>query len=192
MSSKLSQSERDLMNTLYQDCNLDPSDIYKDKRGFKLITRQGIEKIQFAKNIKVTFEHIKIELEFCVIKAIGNMNGEVQETYGSASKLTSMNKYYPEMAEKRALSRVVLKLTKAYQHSVFGEDEFDVSSPQKKEEPGPKKKPKKGDDSWKGDILPFIKGNKSSLTKEKIIEVLQDKFIISMTLKKHIENECNN
>ena len=34
-----------------------------------------------------------------------------------------MSKHLVEMAEKRALSRAVLKLTNLYKHGVFGEDE---------------------------------------------------------------------
>ena len=186
MSSKLSESARKLMNRLYQDCNLDATDIYTDKRGFKLITRQGIEKIQYAKNIKVTFKEVEISPEFCVIKAIGNMNGEVQETYGSASRQTSMNKYYPEMAEKRALSRVVLKLTKAYQHGLMGEDEAPIV-----EEKTAKKEAKKNDKNWKEEILPYIRANKDKLSSDKIVNELAQRFFISMTLRKHIKDECN-
>ena len=184
MSIKLSQSEKDLMNSLYRDCSLEPTDIYKDKRGFKLITRTGIEKIQSVKKIKVRFEHVKIEPEFCVIKAIGNMDGEIQETYGSASKQTSMNKHYPEMAEKRALARVVLKLTKGYQHGLMSEDEMG-----EEKSPTEKLKPKKGDREWTSVIVPYINKNKKSQTFDQVFKQLLKEYTILPNLKKSIKDE---
>ena len=122
-------NKRDLLNTLYKECALSPEDIHKHKH-YVIITRGGIEKIQYAKNIIVNFEVVRCEEGFAAVKATGTMSKdentiERQETYGSASVETSQNKYYLEMAEKRALSRIVLKLTKAYSMGVFGEDEAD-------------------------------------------------------------------
>ena len=118
-------NKKDQLNALYQECNLTKEDVYKHQH-YIIITRTGIEKIQFAKGIKVSFQPIEVQRDFCVIKAIGELDGEVIETFGSAAKETSHNKYYMEMAEKRALSRVVLKLTKAYSLGVFGEEEADA------------------------------------------------------------------
>ena len=118
-------NKKDQLNALYQECNLTKEDVYKHDY-YIIITRTGIEKIQYAKGIKVSFEPIEVQRDFCVIKAIGELDGEVIETFGSAAKETSHNKYYMEMAEKRALSRVVLKLTKAYSLGVFGEEEADA------------------------------------------------------------------
>jgi hypothetical protein len=112
------------LRQLYLECGLEKEDVYKHQH-YVIITRTGIEKIQYAKGIKVTFEPTVMERDFCVVKAIGEMEGEIVETFGSSSKETSHNKYYPEMAEKRALSRVVLKLTKLYALGVFGQDEAD-------------------------------------------------------------------
>jgi hypothetical protein len=121
---------RDLLNELFKECNLNvKEDIYEGRFGsrkIKIITRSGIEKIQYTKSIKISFEAIKVEKDFCVVKATGELDGEIIETFGSAAKETSHNKYYMEMAEKRALSRVVLKLTKAYSFDVYGEDESDA------------------------------------------------------------------
>ena len=117
-------TKEEQLRELYVKCNLTKEDVYKHQH-YVIITRTGIEKIQYAKGIKVTFEPTVMERDFCVVKAIGQMDGEVIETFGSSSKDTSHNKYYPEMAEKRALSRVVLKLTKLYALGVFGQDEAD-------------------------------------------------------------------
>jgi hypothetical protein len=115
-------TKEEQLRELYVTCGLTKEDVYKHQH-YVIITRTGIEKIQFSKGIKVTFEPTVMQKDFCVVKAIGEMDGEVIETFGSASTESSHNKYYPEMAEKRALSRVVLKLTKAYSIGVFGEDE---------------------------------------------------------------------
>ena len=45
------------------------------------------------------------------------------ETFGSATPQNCMSKHLVEMAEKRALSRAILKVTNMYEHGVFGEDE---------------------------------------------------------------------
>lgn len=118
-------NKKDQLNKLYQECNLTKEDVYEHHH-YHIITRTGIEKIQYAKGIKVTFQPIEVQRDFCVIKAIGKLGSEVIETFGSAAKETTNNKYYMEMAEKRALSRVVLKLTKAYSLGVFGEEEADA------------------------------------------------------------------
>jgi len=116
------------LKELYNDCGLVKEDVHKHAH-YIIITRTGIEKIQYAKNIDVVFEVVLCEMNFCAVKAIGTMQVgdkvERIETYGSAYQATCNNKYYLEMAEKRALSRVVLKMTKAYSLGVFGEDEAD-------------------------------------------------------------------
>ena len=93
-------------------------------RNFVIITRAGIEKIAAKNNLVCQFEMIKCEKDFVVIKCHvfkGDIN--MGETFASASSDTSYSKYYVEMAEKRAMSRAVLKLTGFYELGVFGEDE---------------------------------------------------------------------
>lgn len=124
------------LNKLYKDCNLVKEDVYKHKH-YIIITRTGIEKIQFAKDIKVTYNLEYYSNNECVVKATATSGDEYVETYGSAKyggKVQDSNGkwvdtgstttwYLAEMAEKRALSRAVLKITKAYSLGVFGEDE---------------------------------------------------------------------
>ena len=47
------------------------------------------------------------------------------ETYGEASPKNNRNAYPVAMAEKRAMSRIVLKLAGFYELGFFGEDESD-------------------------------------------------------------------
>jgi len=119
------------LRELYKYYELTKNDVYKHQH-FVIITRQGIEKIQAKESISVRYEVIKCETNFAVVMAIANTNKEddIQiETFGSALKGTTFKDgncnswYVMEMAEKRALSRAILKLTGFYQLGVFGEDE---------------------------------------------------------------------
>ena len=116
--------ERNKLVELYKKYNLEKSDVFKHQH-YVIITRQGIEKIQAQEQIKIKFDVIKCEPNFAVVKAVN----ENIETFGSAYKGASFKDgntnswYVMEMAEKRALSRAVLKLTGFYELGVFGEDE---------------------------------------------------------------------
>ena len=116
--------ERNKLVELYKKYNLEKTDVFKHQH-YVIITRQGIEKIQAQEQIKIKFNVIKCEPNFAVVKAVN----ENIETFGSAYKGASFKEgntnswYVMEMAEKRALSRAVLKLTGFYELGVFGEDE---------------------------------------------------------------------
>ena len=116
------------MNKIYNDNGLDNSDVYKDKtRRFAIITRSGIEKIQAKNGIVVTYEVIKAELDNCIVKATslikeGDEWIPTMETFGSATKDNCRQPFRMEIAEKRALARVVIK-TMQYTN-VLGEDEI--------------------------------------------------------------------
>ena len=114
---------REKLTTLYKKYELEKNDVFKHQH-YLIITRSGIEKIQAVAKIKVNFDVIKCERDFCVIKAYN----EKLETFGSALKgdfkTGNCNSWYVmEMAEKRALSRLILKTTGFYELGVFGEDE---------------------------------------------------------------------
>ena len=96
-------------------------------KGLTIITRTGIEKIQYNNNIQVRFEVVAMQPDFVVIKAIATKGDVVVESFGeSTPKNTKQNPpYHSAMAEKRGLSRVILKITGFYKYSVMGEDESD-------------------------------------------------------------------
>ena len=77
----------------------------------------------------VGYDVIKCEKDFCVVKANARKEGKAIQTFGSALKGAGFkdgntNTWYTmEMAEKRAMSRAVLKLTGFYELGCFGEDE---------------------------------------------------------------------
>tara|TARA_R110002020_G_scaffold128003_1_gene286996 strand:+ start:823 stop:1212 length:390 start_codon:yes stop_codon:yes gene_type:complete len=111
----------------YHHYGLDKEDVFKHQH-YVIITRSGIDKIQAIENITIDYEVINCERDFCVVKA-NALKGETSiQTFGSALKGGfkdgNCNTWYVmEMAEKRAMSRAVLKLTGFYELGVFGEDE---------------------------------------------------------------------
>ena len=115
----------------YKAHNLLPDDVYKDKsRGFLIITRSGIEKIQNQNNIKVAFEVICCALDNVVIKAVSmkyDKSAEeflpLIETFGSASVDNCRNTFKVEIAEKRALSRCIIKTMQWT--NIMGQDEIE-------------------------------------------------------------------
>ena len=118
---------KDLMNKIYKDNDLDKNDVYKDKRGFAIITRSGIEKIQARNEISVSFDVIKAELDNCIVKATSLIREGDEwipkiETFGSATKDNCRQPFRMEIAEKRSLARVIIK-TMNYTN-VLGEDEI--------------------------------------------------------------------
>ena len=111
----------------YHHYGLDKDDVFKHQH-YVIITRSGIEKIQALENIKIWYDVVKCDTNFAAIKATAIKGDVTLETFGSALKGGfkdgNCNSWYVlEMAEKRAMSRAVLKLTGFYELGVFGEDE---------------------------------------------------------------------
>lgn len=148
MSSDL--KGKDTVGELYKKYSLQKgSDIYvSEKQKYVIVTRQGIEKIQSIEDICVDYSIVQCSETFSAVKAVAYKRSDPNrkiETFGSAlygdyidvekkksgggtymSKELkgSTNSYYVlEIAEKRALSRAVLKLTDLYKFGMFGEDE---------------------------------------------------------------------
>jgi len=94
-------------------------------KALTIITRSGIEKIQYHNDIDVTYQLESVNPEFVVVKATATKGDLKMESYGEASPANTKQPYPVAMAEKRALSRVILKTTGFYKFGVFGEDESD-------------------------------------------------------------------
>ena len=108
----------------------DTFDLKFGSRKTTIITRSGIEKIQFHNNIEIKYYIESIvpadwASPFVVIKAVAKKGDIVMESFGEASANNTKQSYPVAMAEKRALSRVVLKIAGFYKYGVFGEDESD-------------------------------------------------------------------
>ena len=118
------------LTKFYKLHNLLASDVYKDKRGFVIITKSGIEKIQNQNNIKVAFDPIVCEIDNVVFKAV-SMRFDASadefvpiiETFGSANKENCRNTFNVEVAEKRALARCIIKTMQWT--NMKGEDEME-------------------------------------------------------------------
>jgi hypothetical protein len=111
----------------YIKYGLDKEDVFKHQH-YVIITRSGIDKIQALENIHITYNVVKCETNFAAVKATAIKGQNTIQTFGSALKGGfkdgNCNTWYVlEMAEKRAMSRAVLKLTGFYELGVFGEDE---------------------------------------------------------------------
>ena len=119
---------KETLKEKYIRYELTKDDVFKHQN-YIIITRQGIEKIQALENIHIKFDVIKCEPNFAVVKATAFKDENTIQTFASALrgetwKDGSTNSWYViEMAEKRCLSRAVLKLTGFYELGVFGEDE---------------------------------------------------------------------
>jgi len=114
------------LNALYKKYNLTKDDYFKHKF-YTIITRSGIDKIQAQAGINIEYmlQYNSADNKCVIIQAFAQM-GEVQiQTFGEASPGNTSNSYPVAMAEKRAMSRAVLKLTGFYSLQVFGEDEAD-------------------------------------------------------------------
>ena len=108
----------------------DTFDLKFGSRKTTIITRSGIEKIQFHNNIEVKYFIESIvpadwASPFVVIKAVARKGDVQMESYGEASSKNTKQAYPVAMAEKRALSRVILKITGFYKYGVMGQDESD-------------------------------------------------------------------
>ena len=121
----MAETNKQKLNRLYAEYNLSKDDVFKHKLGFSIITRTGIEKIQAGIGLNVSYEMVSMsdDHKFVVIKAVAKMDGTLVESYGEATPENNRMSYPVAMAEKRALSRVVLKAAGFYALGVYGEDE---------------------------------------------------------------------
>ena len=121
-------SNLEALKEKYVKYGLSKEDVFKHQH-YVIITRSGIEKIQGIEQIDIVYEVVRCETNFAVVKAKALKDEVLIETFGSALKGSTFKDgntntwYVMEMAEKRALSRAVLKLTGMYELGVFGEDE---------------------------------------------------------------------
>ena len=118
----------DKLKALYKKYEWTTDDVFKHQH-YIIITRSGIDKIQAKESIFINYDVVRCETNFCVVKANASKDDAKIQTFGSALKGTNFKDgntntwYVMEMAEKRAMSRAVLKLTGFYELGVFGEDE---------------------------------------------------------------------
>ena len=133
-TAELKETKKETLRRLFKENGLVEEDVYKDKRGFVIITRTGIDKIVSKQNIQVAYAPVTMTKEWVVLRATASMRVGPAEndirnmmSFGEASddNLMGGGKKFPvAMAEKRAMSRVVLKIAGFYEQGVFGQDEI--------------------------------------------------------------------
>lgn len=125
----MKDSQKERFRALAKEHGLVQDDFWKASQGFVIITRTGIEKIQRSLGIEVSYEVVPefsdVSSGLYVVKATGCNKDKQVESFGEASPKNCRNAYPVAMAEKRALSRVVLKMADMYELGVYGEDEGD-------------------------------------------------------------------
>lgn len=126
----MKESEKKRFRELTDRYELNKDDFWFSPQGWAIISRRGIEKIQTQMGLTIHYEiepHMScIEKNLVCIKAIAQNENVYIETYGESNPNNTKGgaKGYPiAMAEKRALSRAVLKASEFYQLQVMGEDE---------------------------------------------------------------------
>jgi|TARA_B100001094_G_C18049199_1_gene729116 hypothetical protein len=125
-NNKTQETKKDLLRRLFLDNNLTKEDVFKHKF-YTIITRSGIDKIQAVQGIEIQYEIVNLsdDHKHCLIKALGKKGDKIIQTFGECSPQNNSNAYPVSMAEKRAMSRIVLKLAGFYELGIFGEDESD-------------------------------------------------------------------
>ena len=120
-------NKKDILNRLFVENNLTEEDVFKHQH-YTIITRSGIEKIMNNYNITISYDLLynSPDNKCVIIKATGKMGDKVIETFGEAAPNNNQNSYGVAIAEKRSMSRCVLKLCQLYEHQVFGEDEAEA------------------------------------------------------------------
>ena len=128
----MNETQKERLQHLAKENGLNKDHFFKSPQGFVIITRQGIERIQAHKAIRVAYEVISLsdDLKHVVIKATGEMSNAKglpiqMETFGESAPDNTRQKYPVAMAEKRALARCILKISGMYELGVFSEDESD-------------------------------------------------------------------
>jgi len=117
-------TKSDTLKDLCKKYNLHNHDTFKSPQGWTIIKRSGIDKIQAVANIDINYDIVEYTpAESAAIKATSKWNSRILTTFGESNTKNCRQSYVLAMAEKRAMSRIVLKLTGFYELGVFGEDE---------------------------------------------------------------------
>lgn len=119
---------REKLAELYKTYDLNKDHFFKHQH-YTIVTRAGIEKIQAIEGIEISYQAVECTPNYAAVKAWCIKGAKTLETFGSALKGPSYKDgntqswYVLEMAEKRAMSRLVLKYLDLYKEGFFAEDE---------------------------------------------------------------------
>ena len=121
------KTNQERLNELFKKHGLVKEDSFKSPQGWSIITRSGIDKIQASAKIEIAYDMVVSDTanKTYVIKATAKLEDREIQTYGESSPDNTRQKYPVSMAEKRAMSRAVLKLAGFYEVGAMGQDESD-------------------------------------------------------------------
>ena len=72
----MNETQKERLQTLAKENGLNKDHFFKSPQGFVIITRQGIERIQAQRGIRVAYDVVSLsdDLKHVVIKATGEMS----------------------------------------------------------------------------------------------------------------------
>lgn len=119
-------TQKEMLTALYKKYELKQDDVFKNpSQGWTIITRGGIDKIQAAAGIDIHYDLLSHDLENIIIKATATLGDQTIQTFGESAPKNTRNGYPVAIAEKRAMSRAVLKLSGFYALGIMSEEEAD-------------------------------------------------------------------
>jgi len=119
---------REKLAELYKVYELNEEHFFKHQH-YTIITRAGIEKIQGIEQIDINYEVLECSPNYAAVKSWSMRGQQSIQTLASATKGATYKDgnttswYVLEIAEKRAMSRLVLKYLDLYKLGFFAEDE---------------------------------------------------------------------
>ncbi len=136
-----------VLKDLYLKYGLEKTDMFPHAH-YTIIKREGIEKIEAKSKVKVEYKIIACTETYCAMECITTLEGKPPITmFASAMNSPKIGKscnnfYLLEMAQKRALSRSLLKNCGFYTLGHYSECEAeDFSNSKPKKEPSAYNKP---------------------------------------------------
>tara|TARA_R100001015_G_C4628542_1_gene188747 strand:- start:2222 stop:2698 length:477 start_codon:yes stop_codon:yes gene_type:complete len=128
-------TKRERLKAIFIKYELDKEDVFTMKlggRSIPIITRTGVEKIMAKKKIKLKYDVVVCERDYCAVKCYATLNEVTIETFATAQPKNCKSTYYLEMAEKRAKARAILQITEFSLLGIYSEvesDEFKQQEP---------------------------------------------------------------
>jgi len=134
----LTEKDRIRLKAIYDKYNLIPEDVWEDKETFfKIISKDGIRKIRKQLQKEIPGLWFDLNLEHCVLNhsvvkctpkirsgTQDNAYIDVPPTFGEAAPDNSTFFFPTNVAEKRALSRMILEIADLYAEGFRGEEEM--------------------------------------------------------------------
>lgn len=119
-------TQKESLNKIFKKYGLLTSEhIYKDGE-FTIINRQGIMKIKQIEKLDIQFKLVFTDGETKAVVRARAVHQNIQyQTFGECSNKNNTFPYPVSIAEKRALSRIVLEICGLYYFKIKGEDEID-------------------------------------------------------------------